>query len=131
MNLFAKATRMKLRFDTPKGQISVEDLWDAHLTSETGKPNLNDIAVGLHNQLKSAETVSFVTPAAPKDEELQLKLDVVKAVIEVRVAERDAAVLARKKAETKQKLLEALAKKQDEEINAKSADELQAMIDAL
>ena len=35
-DLFAKATRDKVKFVTVKGEISIEDLWDLPLTSEKG-----------------------------------------------------------------------------------------------
>lgn len=131
--MFEKATRLKLRFDTPRGHISVEDLWDLPLTSNTGKPNLDDIAKGLHRELRAgAETASFVTPASTAGNEgLQLGFDVVKHVIDVRVAERDAAVQAAKRRETKQRILEIVAMKEDESLRGKSLEELKAMAEAM
>lgn len=131
--MFEKASRLKLRFDTSRGQISVEDLWDLPLTSGTSKPNLDDIAKGVHRELRnSAETESFVTPASSTgNDELQLKFDVVKHVIDVRVAERNAAADAAKRRENKQRILEIVALKEDESLRGKSLDELRAMAEAM
>ena len=35
-NLFLQATREKFRFESSKGDLSVEQLWDLPLTSRTG-----------------------------------------------------------------------------------------------
>ena len=131
--MFDKATRLKIRFETSRGQITVEDLWDLPLTSSANKPNLDDIAKGLHREIRnSAETASFVAPVSGAvNEELQLKFDVVKHVIEVRVAERNAAAEAAKRRETKQRLLEIIAMKEDESLRGKSLEELKAMAEAM
>lgn len=132
MNLFEKASREKLRFITPRGMMSVEDLWDLPLvTKNPNNPSLNSIAQHLHHQIASA-TPSFVKGAGTAmDPQLQLSLEIVVHVIEVRQAEAEVlANAARRKAE-KQKLLEILDQKQDEELKGLSADEIKARIDAL
>lgn len=129
--MFEKATRLKLRFETVVGDLTVEDLWDLPLTSRTGRANLDDLARGLHRELKEAEETSFVVKASAADERLQLAFDVVKRVIDVRLAEAEAEKLAGENRARKQKLLSLIAEKQDESLKASSVEELQAMVEAL
>ena len=126
MNIFEAAVRQKLRFESPKGLLSIEDLWDLPLTSTAGKANLDDIALGLHQGLKNtAEIVSFVDDDKAKpDAVIQLKFDLVKHVIETRKKENAATLAAKDKAETKQRLLEVLAKKRDSNLEAMSEEDL-------
>lgn len=133
LNAFIAATRLKLRFDTPKGQATIEDLWDLPLTSGTGKANLDDIAKGLHRDLRaSADTQSFVTPASNgSNAELELKFEIVKHVIDVRIAERDKAADAAKRREAKQNILAIIAKKEAEQIEGLPLEELKKMAEAL
>lgn len=131
MSMFEKANRMKLRFDTPKGPLAAEDLWDLPLTSTTGKANLDDIAKGLFRQLKESDEISFVQPAPSADKATQLKFDIVKHVIEVRVTERDAAELERKNKEKKQLILGIIAQKENEQLSNTSLDELRAMVQSM
>ena len=131
MSMFEKADRMKLRFDTVKGPLAAEDLWDLPLTSTTGRANLDDIAKGLFRQLKESDEVSFVQPAQSTDKVTQLKFEIVKHVIEVRVAERDAAELARKNKEKKQLILGIIAQKENEQLSNTSLDELRTMVQSM
>lgn len=125
MNIFEVASRQKLRFATGKGLLSVEDLWDLPLSSPSGKVSLNEIAIELHRELRSvSEIVSFVDDSAKPDQTIQLRFDLVKHVIEQRKRENAEAAAAKTRAETKQQLLAALAKKREGAIDAMSEDEL-------
>lgn len=127
--MFDQATRLKLRFETPRGLISVEDLWDLPLTGAT---SLDAIAIKLHKQLRdTAVETSFVNPAEAKDKTLQLRFDIVKHILDVRIKERDEAALTREKKAKKQQLLEILARKQTSELEGKTTEELTTMINAL
>jgi hypothetical protein len=126
--MFEKASRLKIRFQSPKGPLLVEDLWDLPLRSDTGKANLDDIARALNKILKSQEDESFVTTSKPVDNVLQLKFDIVKHVIVTRLAENDAASKARENAERKQKILGIIAAKQDEALAKMSVEELSKMV---
>lgn len=124
MNIFEAATRAKLRFSTAVGWIGVEDLWDAPLA------RLDRIAIDLHGALKT-ETISFVDDEVKGDAKAQLAFDVVKWVIDVKKVERKAALDAKAKRDEKQKLLAALARAEDRQLEGKTADELRALIEAL
>ncbi len=129
--MFQQASRLALRFATVKGDLTVEDLWLLPLISATGKANLDDIARGLYNQLKETNVVSFVTPAQKADPTVQLRFDIVKHIIGVRVAENAAAATARANREKKQALLGVLAQKENEALLAMPLDELRRQIEAL
>ena len=126
--MFEKASRLKLRFDTNKGMLSVEDLWDLPLMSATNKVNLDDIARSLHRQLKNDDDVSFVNLDRKSDKVVQLKFDVVKYIIEVRLAEADAAKITRENREKKDRLLQLIAERQDDDLKNMPLDELKKMV---
>jgi hypothetical protein len=133
MNIFEQATRAKLRFDSPQGQLSVEDLWELPLTStSSAKANLDAIAIGLQRALREVgEIVSFVKPVVQKTNDFQLRFDVVKHIIDVKVAERDAEAEAKSRREKKQRVLEIIESRKDEELRGKSLDELTALAQSL
>ncbi len=125
--MFEQASRMKLRFETERGSISVEDLWDLPLTSNTGRLNLDTIALALHAELKgSAEVVSFVDETAKADAVVQLRFDVVKHVIDVRKKENAETLAAKDRQATKQRLMAALERKRDNRLETMSEEDIQA-----
>lgn len=128
--MFEQAARLKVRYETPKGSLTVEDLFDLPLTSVRGA-NLNDIAKGLNRELKNAEDEDFVNRATKPNTVLQLKFDIVKHIIDVRLAENASERDAADRREKKNRLLELIARKQDENLAAKSVEELQAMVSDL
>lgn len=131
MSIFEQASRKKLRFDTPKGQITAEDLWDLSLASTTGKANLDDIARDLHRQLKNGDDVSFVHKDRKSDETVQLKFDLVKHVIDVKLAEADEASKARANAEKKQQILALIANKENAQMAEMPLEELRKLAESL
>lgn len=129
--MFERATRLKLRFDTHVGQLSVEDLWDLPLTSTNNRANLDEIAVNLHKQLESSSVASFVVAKSMANDKLQLGFDIVKHVIDMKIAERDAAEARKQNAERKQKLLSLAAQKRDGQLLDLEPEALEEMAAAL
>lgn len=124
MDMFESAIRQKLRFETSKGLLSLEDLWDLPLTS-AAKVSLDAIALDLHQQLQSsAGIVSFVDESAAQNPVVKLRFDLVKHVIDQRKKENAEAANARVRAETKQQLLAALQKKRESAVDLMSEEDL-------
>lgn len=129
-NLFEIASRRKYRFDTIRGSLSIEQLWDAPLTSTDGY-DLDTIARNINKRIKAMEEDSFVVQKTVANEDLTNKLDILKKMISTRLEEVEARTNATAKSAEKQKLLNLLAEKQDAELKDLSAEEIQAKIDAL
>lgn len=126
--LFEKASRLKLRFASTRGDLTVEDLWDVGLTR--GAVNLNDLAKAITRQLKTTEEEGLVKTKSAANDLLELKLEILKHVFGVRQAEADKAAQAQETAATRQKLASLIAQKKDEELSGKSVEELEAMLNA-
>jgi hypothetical protein len=130
--MFEKATRLALRFATAtQGLVSTEDLWNLPLTAAAGKTSLDQVAVALFKQLKSGDDVSFVTTTKKSDAVTQLKFDIVKHIIDVRVAEAEENAKKKANADKKQQLLGLIASKEVQALEGKSVEELTAMVNAL
>lgn len=133
INIFEYATRNKLRFQTSKGDLPVEQLWEVPLRSREGDLfNLNAVAKAANKALKDVSEESFVeTTKTPEHTRREVALDVVKYVIDMKLAEEEA---AKKRAENKikkEKLLAILAEKQDGKLSELSEKELRRQIAAL
>ncbi|HNB53118.1 MAG TPA: hypothetical protein PK530_14305 [Anaerolineales bacterium] len=130
--MFEQALRLKLRFPSPQGNLTVEDLWDLPLTStRPNTANLNNIAKAVSRLLKAESEEDFVNPRSGVNETLQLSLDIVKHIIAVRQAENEATRLRAERTEKKAKLLELIARKQDQALEGKPLEELQQMVASL
>lgn len=129
--MFEKASRLKVRVSSAKGMLTVEDLWDLPLTSTTGKTNLDDIARDLYKATKESEEISFVRKEAKSSSEDVLAFEIVKHIIDVKLAENEVAAKNRANAEKKQQLLGLIAQKENEQLAGTSLEELRKMVDSL
>lgn len=125
--MFEKASRQAIRFNGgAKGQLSVEDLWSLPLQS-TRSASLDSIARDLHRELKDAETESFVSPQSNADTITQLKFDIVKHIINVRVQENDEKLRKKQAAAQKDRIDQIIADKKDKALLDMSIDDLEKM----
>ena len=129
MDIFEIASRKKLRFQTPSGAITTEDLWDLPL--EGKHLSLDKIAVDLHRQMNDGTAVSFVSQKSAVAEDLKLRFDIVKHVIDSKIAAREANQEAAKRASMKKQIAEALQQKREQSLLHKSEEELLAMLDKM
>lgn len=125
MSDFIKASRIKLRFSTNKGQLSVEDLWDLSLES------LDQIAVRVDKQLETSGTKSFIGKRDTKNTELELALEILKHIIEVKLAEKEAKAKRADKTARAAELRQLIAEKSNDELKNSSKDDLLAKLKEL
>jgi hypothetical protein len=130
-SMFETAVRTKMRFLSPRGDLTVEQLWDVPLRSRDDF-NLNWIAKSTNTMLKTVEEESFVdsTPA-PAHGRLTMTLEIVKHVIETKLAEEASAKRRSENKVEKEKLLRILAEKQEGKLSDLTEKELQKRINAL
>jgi len=116
--MFEKASRKKLRFNVASvGVLTVEDLWDLPLTQ------LDKLAVSLNRQIKDVGEESFIANKKVP-EATQLSFDIVKHIIDVKIAEAETKKLAMEKKAKREKLLQIIEEKQNETDRSKSIDDL-------
>jgi hypothetical protein len=124
--MFEKAAQLKLRFESPKGLLTVEQLYDLSLDA------LDSMARAVNTQLKAQVEGSFIpNKKNTTDNVLELKLALLKHII-VYKADKET---AKKKAVEKRAQLEMLkdiqARKATEALTAASLEEISQMIKQL
>lgn len=133
-NLFEIASKSKLRFASSVGDLTVEDLWDLPTKTTAGskRPSLDSIAVDLHRQINDADStiLSFVNEkqASAEVDQLKLKFDIVRHILQKKVEEANAKVATAQKAQMKSKLRELIAEKEEDGLKSKTVEELQEML---
>lgn len=123
MNIFDKATRLKLRFNF-KGVLSVEDLWDLKLNE------LDMIYKNLNQQKRLQDEESLLINNLTNDM-LNLQIEIIKYVVEQKQTQQLAKQTETEKQQQKQKILEILARKQDDDLQNKSTEDLLKMLENL
>ena len=122
-DIFKYAAKHKLRFPY-RGSVTVEDLYDLSVEE------LDKIYKSLSRKAKDMEEDSLLN-VNKTDTDIEVKIAIIKNIVEEKLA---AAERAQKAAETKakkQRILEAIAKKDEEDMNKATKEELQAMLDEL
>lgn len=117
MNLFEVATRANYQFPF-RGMINVIDLWDLSLI------NLDSVFKTLNAEVKKFEEESLLHTKSKEDEEISNKIEIVKYIVNVKLNEKKKRENDIKNAETRQKLLEIKAKRQNAALENMSDEEL-------
>lgn len=120
--MYKKALRTKLRFSTTKGKLTTEDLFDLSLI------DLNNLAIALDKKLSETPRKSFISDIEPDTQEDELRFNIVKDVIALKLVERNAAQNAKAKAAEKAQLLEVLHRKKNEALENLSVAEIEAKL---
>jgi len=128
MSIFEKASRIKLRFAVTKGLLNTEDLWDLSLE------DLDKMAVSLRKEVKNSEEESFITPTPNKSriiDLVELRFEIVKHIITVKLAEKEAKALAAEKRAKRAQLIELIGKKELSALENQSVEDLKRQLSEL
>ena len=125
--MFEQATKLKLRFQTPRGAITTEDLWDLPLRDRQGV-SLDAIAIATHKQIKESEQESFVAKKSKEDKILLLKMEVLKRVIAIRLEDIDKTEKRTANAMKRKNIIDILAEKEENTLKNKSPKVLKDML---
>ncbi len=125
MEQYKLASQTRLRFNTDKGLLSVEQLWNLN------QSQLSNLIKSVKKVLKrdDDDELSFLTDTKVVDIENQLRFDIAK---DVYLTKKKLAEDLREKADKKafeQKILGLIAEKQEGSLREKSIEELQKMIE--
>jgi hypothetical protein len=120
--MFENASRLKLRFKTSVGQLSTEDLWDLSL------PGLDNLAKSLNKEIKEASEESFIKTRTRANEILDLKFELVKHVIKVKLEEAEARKIQAQNKVERERLLALKDKKLGEALDSLSVEDIDARL---
>lgn len=131
-DLYKYAAKNGLRFPSTKGLLTVEQLFQMPLKSQTGF-DLDSVARSLSASLKALGEESFVDTSAtdPQKRLLTTSLDIVKDVIATKQAENKAALDKAEKSSKRRKLQDILAAKEEEKMGQASIDEIRKQLEEL
>lgn len=121
VNLFEVATRENYLFPF-KGMINVVDLWNLSLT------NLDSVFKTLNAEVKKSEEESLLNAKTKEDEELTNKIEIIKYIVNKKLAEKEARENEKKNKEKRQRILEIKAKRQDEALENMSDEDLDKLL---
>lgn len=123
--MFIQATRKKYRFSsTTHNNLTVEDLWDLSLKQ------LDKIAVAQSKKVEQTSE-SFLVARSTKDTEAKAKLELVLHIMDVKLAEQDAATQRHADSAELQELLAIKAEREQATLKGISDEDLDARINAL
>ena len=124
INVFEIATINKYRFPY-RGQISVEDMWDLSVTE------LDKIFKTLNKQAKTAQEESLLETKTKEDETIENQIAIVRHIVSVKQKEANDRLKEKERKAQKQRIMEIMADKEDEDLKSKSTEELRKMLEEL
>ena len=120
--MYKQASQQKLRFNTNRGPLTVEQLWDLPLDI------LDALVVSLDEAYKNSKGKSFLVKRTTKDANIKLAFDIALDILQTKVEEQDEARMLSENKEHNKKILELIASKKDQELAGKSVAELEKML---
>ena len=122
MNAFALLTRTKTRFNSPRGMLTIEDLWDLPLTSNS--ISLDSISTILLKERDEAPRKSLVVKTSKKNKVVEAKIEVLKYIISIKQDELEAKEQEVHNAAKRDQIINAIADIEQNELKSKSKSQL-------
>ena len=130
-NLFIRATRLKLRFASVKGELSLETLWEVPLRSKDAF-NLDEVFRTANRAWKAATEESIVETKKTKEHQrLELAVEVVRIVVKTKLDEEEAAAKRADRVKEREAILAVIEEQEKEKLGAAPAADLRRRLKAL
>lgn len=122
--MYKQASKLALRVATPKGMLSVEQLWQLSLTDLS-----NSIKAVKQDLVKTSDDeLSFLEEGSSVDPIQQLRFDILKDVYLTKKADNTARLDAIKTKEHNQKILSIIAEKEEGKLQEMSIEQLRDLL---
>lgn len=122
MEIYKQAIQKNMKIKTTKGDMIPQQLFTM------GIEDLNDTAVALSDAYEKSGGKSFIAKRTTKDKDIKLQLDLVVDVLNTKMEEQEKSATRAAKKEHNRKVIEAIAKRQDKDLEGKSLKQLEAML---
>jgi len=123
--MYKECAKLKLRFPTIVGALSVEQLWNL------GTNDLNILVVNLEEQYEESKGKSYLRVKTKKDKTLKLMFDVALDVLNTRLDEQEEAASVAEIKKEEQRILGLIQNKKQEGEKELSIEELETKLKAL
>jgi len=120
--MYKQASKIRLRIDTNKGNLTIEQLWDLSLTE------LDTLAVSLEQAYKASKGKSFLAKKTTKDRVIKLQFDITLDVLATKMEEAEVRATAAEKKEHNQNILGLIKKKKESELENLTIEELESQL---
>lgn len=121
--MYKEARRLGLRFQTTKGNLSVEQLWSLSID------DLDTLVVSLDEAYKNSKiSKSFIKKRTTADKKIKLQFDIALDVLNTMQEEVETIKEAREIKEHNSKIINLIAEKKDSELAGKSIKDLEKML---
>lgn len=131
MEIYKKASKKKLRFNTSRGVLSVENLWD--LSKEEIRHEVivaRNIARKSEGEINDSELSFLDSPVKTKETDDELRFEILKDIYLTKKAAEEKAQRRAEIKEKNKKILDLIARKQDEALEKKSISQLEKMLES-
>lgn len=126
-DLFIRASRIKLRFPTNRGELSAEDLWDLNLEQ------LDAHWAAASDQLEKQGRRSLITETreTKAQKEMALRVQILEVIVNTKLAERDAAKTRAANQAKRAELLRQLDDREQKKMEGLSEEDIRAQLATL